>query len=66
MKRSASPGKGPRATEYEQYLFTLEKGRTFRAMRRVILNSSFPKSFLAAPQILSSVDDNEHMQRPHR
>lgn len=66
MKRSASPGEGLRATEYEQHLFTLEKGRTFGAIRRVVLYSSLPKTFLVAPQIHSSVDDNEHLQRPHR
>lgn len=66
MKRSASPGKGLRATEYEQHLFTLEKGRAFAAIRRVVSNSSLPESFLAAPQIHSSVDDNEHLHRPHR
>lgn len=65
MKRSASPGKGLRATEYK-HLFTLEKGRAFGAMRRVVLYSSLPKTFLAAPQIHSSADDNEHLQRPHR
>lgn len=66
LKRSASPGKGLRATEYEQYLLTLEKGRISGAMRRLVLNTSLPKTFLAAPQIHSSVDDNENLQRPHR
>lgn len=39
--------------QYEQHLFTLGKGRIFGAMIRVVLNSSFPKNFLAAPQIHS-------------